>query len=146
MVALRSWVLDPVRVSSESMAPTLHRDHVLVVQKLGHGSPSRGQLVAFHDPAQGALTVKRVVGLGGDEVEIRDAVLYVNNRAVDEPPVDYAHISGLFFGPARVPAGNVFVLGDNRLNSIDSRSYGPVPVDRVAGRVDIRVWPPAKVK
>jgi signal peptidase I len=146
MVALRSWVLDPVRVSSESMAPTLHRNHVVVVQKLGHGSPARGQVVAFRAPVDGVLTVKRVVGLPGDEVEIRDAVLHVNDRPVQEPAVDHAQINGLFFGPARVPAGSVFVMGDNRLNSVDSRNYGPVPVDRVAGRVDVRVWPPARVE
>jgi signal peptidase I len=142
---VREWVMDPVRVTSQSMEPTLHRNQVVLVQKLGYGRLSRNEVVAFHHPQTGVLTVKRVVGLPGDEVEIRDTVLFLNGKPVEEPDIDHTHDDGLFYGPSRVPAGTVFLMGDNRLESVDSRAFGAVPVERVAGRITVRLWPPALV-
>jgi signal peptidase I len=76
-----------------------------------------------------------VVAVGGDRVALEYAVLVVNGRPVSEPYVDHSRIDGTYFGPVTVPAGHVFVLGDNRFGSIDSRVYGPVPLDAVTGRV-----------
>jgi signal peptidase I len=118
---------------------------VVLVQKLGYGALARRQLVAFDDPVNHALTVKRVVAVAGDTVEIRDAVLHINDQPVPEPAVDYQRIDGLFFGPAKVPPATVFLMGDNRGFSIDSRNYGPIPVDAVSGRIALRLWPPSRL-
>jgi signal peptidase I len=134
---VRGLVAEPLTVSSDSMSPTLVRgDHVLVEKVSSRfGGVDRGDLVAFHSPADGELALKRAVGLPGDTVEIRDAELYVNERRVEEPFVDHSRIDGTYFGPVTVPAGGVFVLGDRRAGSVDSRRYGAVPASAVVGRV-----------
>jgi len=140
-LSVRAWVLSPVRVPTQSMAPTLHRHDLVLVQKVGHGSVNRRQIIAFDDPVRHELRVKRVVGVAGDVVEIRNAILYVNDKPVFEPAVNYTRIHGLFFGPVRVPPHSVFVLGDNRDRSRDSRDYGPVPLANVIGRITVAVSP-----
>ena len=91
----------------------------------------------------GGLLLKRAVALGADEVSIEDGVLLVNGVPVDEPYVDLSRVDGNYFGPRVVPAGSVFVLGDNRADSVDSRDFGPVPLTALVGRVRLRLWPPA---
>jgi signal peptidase I len=86
--------------------------------------------------------IKRVAAVGGQTVAIADGVLKVDGKPVPEPYVDRAQVDGTFFGPVRVPPGAVFLLGDQRLGSVDSRSFGPVPVGSIVGRVLFRVWPP----
>jgi signal peptidase I len=119
------------------MRPTLRRGDDVLLDKLGPRlrDPRRRELVTFASPQDGALVLKRVVAVAGDTVEIRDAVLYVNDARVDEPEVDLAAFDATYFGPVCVPAGQVFVLGDNRAGSVDSRTYGGVDVDAVTGRV-----------
>lgn len=136
LLAVRAFVVVPVAVQGESMAPTVTAGEVALVSHLtdvDHGL-RRGDLVVFDDP-QGTVSLKRVVGLPGDRVALVDAVLEVDGRAVDEPYVDHSRITGTYFGPVMVPAGHVLVLGDNRSQSIDSRDYGAVAVDRIVGRV-----------
>ena len=89
----------------------------------------------------GGLVVKRVAAVGGDTVGIEDGVLVVNGEAEREGYVDYGSVDGFYFGPVDVPPGEVFLLGDNRANSEDSRDFGPVREDEVVGRVLVRVWP-----
>lgn len=133
----RAEVAEPIRVSSDSMAPTLARGDHVILDKLSPqlGTLSRGDLITFRSPQDDALILKRVVGLAGDIVELRDAQLYVNDRPVLEPNVDLARIDGTYFGPVLVKPNQVFVMGDNRSDSIDSRVYGGVPVERITGRV-----------
>jgi signal peptidase I len=140
LAAARFLVAAPVRVAGESMAPTLHGGQVVLVDRLGLDDLDRGDLVVFHDDEAGR-TVKRVVGLPGDRVVIRDAVLYVDDRPVEEPYVDLPSIDGLYTPTTFVPEDSVFVLGDNRALSIDSRELGPVALDEVEGRVVVRLWP-----
>jgi signal peptidase I len=143
LLGVKWFVAEPFSVPARSMAPTLQLgDHVLV-NKLAYrtGDPQRGDLAVVKAPRTGELLLKRVVGVGGDEVEIRDGVLYVNGRAPREPYVDHDAIDSVYFGPVRVAAGRLFVLGDNRANSDDSRQLGPVAEDDAIGRVDLRVWP-----
>jgi signal peptidase I len=135
----RAWLAEPLTVSSDSMNPTLSRGDTVVVEKVGR--PGRGDLVAFHSPQDGELALKRVVGLPGDRVELRDAELYVNGRRVRESFVDHSSIDGTYFGPVTVPSRSVFVLGDRRAGSVDSRVYGAVPIGGVVGTVVVRVWP-----
>jgi signal peptidase I len=83
-----------------------------------------------------------VVGVAGDSIGIADGVLVVNGKPLRESFVDYNLTDATYFGPVHVPAGQVFVLGDNRSDSIDSRTFGPVPADDIVGRVVARIWPP----
>jgi signal peptidase I len=139
----RAYVAEPFAIPSESMEPTLWPgDHVLV-EKLSYrlSAPHRGDLVVLAAPGGGGLAVKRVVGLGGDRIAIEDGVLAVDGRRQREPYVDHASVDSSYFGPVVVPAGTVFVLGDNRGDSRDSRDYGPVPRRSLVGRVLLRLWP-----
>jgi signal peptidase I len=139
-----AFVAEPVQVSANSMSPTLRPgDHVLV-EKISHRSshPHRRDLIAFTRPGSGQLLIKRVVGVAGDTVAIEDGVLVVNGTPVVESFVDPNLMDATYFGPVTVAAGAVFVMGDDRPNSVDSRTFGTVSVDNVAGRVIGRLWPP----
>lgn len=146
VVVVRTLVLYPVRVAGDSMAPTLQRGDAVLVQRLHPWASGvhRGDLVAFTSPQDGARTVKRVVGVGGDTVVIRDARLEVNGTQVDEPFVDHESIDALYTPTVTVPPGELFLLGDNRAGSVDSRAYGTVPAGLVDGTVLVRIWPPAR--
>jgi len=93
----------------------------------------------------GELLAKRIVAVGGQRVEIRDGVLFVDRIPRREPYVDHSRVDGFFFGPARVPAGSVFVLGDNRGDSEDSRDFGAVPREHLIGRVVLRIPSPRRL-
>lgn len=97
LLALRVFVVSPLRVDGDSMAPTLRSGDVAVVLKFG--APHAGQVVSLRDPQDGSLVVRRMVALGGQTVEIRDAYLYVDGVEVDEPFVDHSRIDGVYFGP-----------------------------------------------
>jgi signal peptidase I len=139
----RAYVAEPFAIASESMEPTLRPgDHVLV-EKLSYrfGSPRRGDLVVFRTPDRSSLAVKRIVGLAGDRVAIEDGVLAINGHLQREPYVDQSRVDSVYFGPVVVPPGDVFVMGDNRADSHDSRDYGAVPQRSLIGRVLTRLWP-----
>lgn len=91
----------------------------------------------------GAL-VKRVVGLPGDGVAAREGALFVNGERAREPCVDYDLADSTFFGPERVPEGRLFAMGDNRTDSLDSRSFAPVPEEDLLGEVFLRLRPPGR--
>ena len=141
VVAGRLTVFDPVRVSSGSMAPTVCTGDVVVVDHLApERGLDRGDIVTFPSPTDGGELIKRVVALGGQSVAIADAQLLVDGRVVPEPYVDAASIDGVYFGPVTVPEGSVFVMGDDREVSVDSRVYGPIPVSRIDGRLTHTLW------
>jgi signal peptidase I len=142
-VPVRAYVAEPFAIRSESMAPTLQPgDHVLV-EKLSYrfGSPRRGDLVVFRSPDGGSPAVKRIVGLAGDRVAIEDGVLAVNGHRQRESYVDQRQVDSVYYGPVVVPRGDVFVIGDNRADSHDSRDYGAVPRRSLIGRVLVTLWP-----
>lgn len=135
---LRVDVVDTVTVTSGSMMPTICTgDRLLIWQS---DAAEVGDLVTFLDPVDHAATLKRVVAVAGQTVEIRDAVLYVDGLPVREPYVDLATIDGLYFGPSAVGPDAFFVLGDAREVSVDSRAYGPIDRSAVRGRVLVRLW------
>jgi signal peptidase I len=136
------FAVEPVRVPSSSMHPTVRAGDQVLILKLGATRARRGQLAVFSGREAGELMLKRVAATGGDEVGIEDGVLVVNGRAVAEPYVRRSEVDGSYFGPVRVPAGHVFVLSDNRAGSVDSRTFGPVPERQLAGRAVARLWPP----
>jgi signal peptidase I len=131
------------RVDGQSMEPGLHTNERLVVEKLSyrlHG-PQRFDVVVVRVPSQGdELLIKRVIGLPGDTVEVRDGAVYINGAALEEPFVEQTTYPGRN-AKVTVPPLNVFVMGDNRTHSNDSRSFGPVPIDNIVGRAWIAYWP-----
>jgi len=140
-VLFRTEVIDTVSVESDSMAPTICDGDRLVVSKLGAAEDlGRDDLVVFRSPVDGERAVKRVVAVAGQRVEIRDGVLFVDRERREEAYVDLATMDGAFFGPVVVDEGGVFLLGDHREVSIDSRDYGAVPRDRVEGTVLTTLW------
>lgn len=143
LLAVRAWVVEPLAVSGGSMAPTLRPGQQVLVEKVTPWRRPwrRGDLVLFDRPGDGLLSIKRVVGLAGDTVAIRDGRLVVDGAPVPEGYAPPRRIDGVYFGPVTVPDGQVFVLGDDRRNSLDSRRYGTVPADDLAGRVVLRLWP-----
>ncbi len=133
---LLPWRLQ--RIASGSMAPTLAVGDLVLV---AGADPVVGTVVVVHDPTGGPDLVKRVVAVGGQVVEIIDGVLVVDGRVACDRLADRARTDGDQGGPWAVPAGSVFLLGDARAVSVDSRDFGPVALDQVVGTVTTRVWP-----
>lgn len=146
LAGVLAWGAEPMRIASQSMQPTLRPgEHVLVEKVTRHTREwRRGDLAVFRRPGTGELAAKRIVAVGGDLVAIEDGVLVVDGQPVEEPYADSESIDSVYFGPVRVPPGAVFVLGDNRRNSVDSRAFGPITVDELRGRVVAVVWPPTR--
>jgi signal peptidase I len=145
LVVVRIFVAEPFRIPSASMEPTLDPGDQALVDKLSGHQPKRGQLVAFHSPRNGGeILLKRVVAVGGDTVGLEDGVLVVDGRQVREPFVNHKAIDSVYFGPVKVRPGTVFVMGDNRANSEDSRDFGAVRTTSIIGRAVARVWPPSR--
>jgi signal peptidase I len=135
------------RVEGQSMEPNLHSNQRLVVEKVSyrfHG-PQRFDIVVLKLPSQGEeLLIKRVIGLPGETVEIKNGHVYVNDEQLEEPFCDEQTQPGRQ-GKVTVPPLHVYVLGDNRDRSNDSRSFGPVPITNIVGRAWLSYWPPQKV-
>jgi signal peptidase I len=128
-------------VFGQSMEPNLHASQRLIVDKLSYRlhPPQRDDIVVVDLPEMEEMLVKRVVALPGETVEVRRGIVYVNGEAI---PEDYPHdtieydMAPLTLGPL-----NYFVMGDNRGNSNDSRSFGPITRREIVGRVWLRYWP-----
>jgi signal peptidase I len=128
-----------VRVPSDSMAPTVKAgDHLLLDKR--DRSVEVGDVVVLEDPTGDGPIVKRVVAVGGDEIGFEDGILVRNGRPVDEPYTD-TFLDGVYYGPYVIPEGQLWVLGDNRFDAIDSRDFGPVDASAVLGHVDVRLLP-----
>ncbi len=131
-----------IRVDGFSMEPTLHNGEFVIVNKLAYklGSPKIGDVVVFRyprDPSQ--EYIKRVIGLSGDDVSITGGQVYVNGNPIEEP---YIAAQPAYHSTWKVPEGSLFVLGDNRNNSSDSHTWGPLPEDDVIGKAILVYWPP----
>jgi signal peptidase I len=154
-VVIQNFIAQPYKVQQLSMERTLEPEQYVLVDKLTprFDAYNRGDIVVFDPPADwGDSTtpfIKRVIGEPGDKVEIRDdGLVYINDVALAEPYL-YADESGapqattapLDEATWTVPEGELFLMGDHRQNSADSRTFGPVPIDRVIGRAWLRYWP-----
>ena len=129
-------------VHGHSMEPTIHPEQRLIVEKLSYrfSLPHRGDVVVIlRDMGQERL-IKRVVGLPGEVLEVRQGQLYVNGRLINEPYLSQ-NAGQPDFAPVTVPPNHVFVLGDNRNNSNDSRYFGAVALDQISGRAWLTYWP-----
>ncbi len=148
-LAINLFVAQATRVHGQSMEPTLHSDQRLVVEKLSYNnwlhlrSPQRGDVVVLRINGMDELLIKRVIGLPGDQVEIRDGQVFINHQMLDEPYVVFPADGD--YGPIDVPPLHLFVLGDNRNFSNDSRTFGPIPMKDVIGRAWFSYWPPEMV-
>jgi len=132
--------LQSIRIPSDSMTPTIRPGDHLLLDKRHPGEVAVGDVVVVHDPLGDGLIVKRVIAVGGDSIGFEDGVLVRNGRPVTEAyTTDF--LDGVYYGPDVVPAGEVYLLGDNRVDSVDSRDFGPVPAASVVGRVTARVFP-----
>ncbi len=139
------FLAQATRVYGQSMEPNLHTDMRLVVEKLSYRlhTPQRGDIVVLRVRPEDELLIKRVIGLPGDEVAIHDGQVYVNGQPLDEPYLDQETRGNL---AARVvPPLHVFVMGDNRRASNDSRSFGPVHIDNIVGKAWVSYWPPEDI-
>ncbi len=143
LVVVFVLVLFPVRVSGSSMAPTLQQGEVLLIDRLTLflRSPRRGDLVIFENPSTGEELIKRVIALPGETVEIANGTVYIDGRMLDES--SYSPSAAKEFEAAVVPEETVFVLGDDRAGSLDSRdpALGCVPLNLLDGKVRVRVSP-----
>jgi signal peptidase I len=169
---IKTFLIQAFFIPSESMQNTLNPgDRVLVNKVVYHlHPPRRGDIIVFSDPnpaAQGHrnavqafwhwLTeglgvstspekdfIKRVIGLPGETLEGRDGVVYIDGKPLDEPYIRSKDVRP--FGPVRVPADSLFVMGDNRTDSKDSRyGLGFIPYDNVIGRAFVIIWPPSRI-
>jgi signal peptidase I len=142
-ILLRTFAFQTFYIPSASMVPTLQVGDRIVVNKLPDDF-HRGNIVVFEKPdawnAAHAVLIKRIVGLPGETIEIRDNTVFIDGDELIEPYIAEGSVMG-DYGPFTVPEGQVFVMGDNRTFSSDSRENGPVPLDDVVGRAALRIWP-----
>lgn len=144
MLLFRAFGIQVYMVSGESMEPTLHSNERLVVNKFIYHfrMPRPGEIVVLKDPGQPSRElVKRVVAVDGERVEVRKGVVYINGEPLQEPYKNTQFTNYPDFKPITVPSGYVFVMGDNRGNSWDSRDLGPVERRFVDGKAVFMVWP-----
>jgi signal peptidase I len=145
---VRPFVVEAFWIPSASMVPTLkYGDRVLVNKFIYRFTePERRDVIVFksvQDDQQDLI--KRVVGVPGDEVAVRGGRLFVNGERQREPYVNKKLPDRSFAAPTKVPENHVFVMGDNRANSQDSRVFGPVPKENIEGEAFLRFWPPGRI-
>lgn len=151
-LGIQTFVAQPYRVEQTSMENTVMPDQYLLIDKLTpRWAPyTRGNIIVFDPPdsePSGVPFIKRVIGLPGDRVELREGLVYVNGVKLDEPYLfkvgDVAQKSLPEDGETSwtVPAGDLFVMGDHRQSSSDSREFGPIEISHVIGRAWLRYWP-----
>lgn len=137
-------VVQNYRIESHSMQPNFYEGEFILVNKLAFklGEPERGEVIVFHNPNNVEEDyIKRVIGLPGDTVEIHEQTVLVNGEVFTEPYPINDFRPGENFGPETVPPNQLFVMGDNRGNSSDSRRIGTIPEELVVGQAWLRVWP-----
>ena len=153
---IRTFLFTPIVVEGSSMEPTLQDQERMIVTKIGE--PKRFDIVVFH-ASESEDYIKRVIGLPGDRIEYIDDTLYINGTPYDEPYLDEFKqevvdrpLTGSFtlretpVGSEVVPEGHLFVMGDNRRGSTDSRHIGAIPMEKVIGTTNIVYFPIKEIK
>jgi signal peptidase I len=146
--AVRAWVIQPYVVPTGSMLPTIQLDDHVLGNKFVYrfGTPQRGDIVILDDPTgQVGTLIKRCIAVGGQTVDLQGGKVLIDGKALNEPytygqPSEPLPDSTVRF-PVEIPEGYIWVMGDNRTQSQDSRWFGPVPVSSVQGRGFFIYWP-----
>ena len=160
VLLIRYFLFTPIVVDGESMKPTLDDGDRMIVNKIGYevGEPNRYDIVVFHAPEKKDY-IKRVIGLPGDHVAYKNDQLYINGEPQDEPYLESRKeelnegegtLTEDFTleertGKTIIPEGYVFVMGDNRRNSKDSRIIGLISIEEIIGDTGLIFWPPSDV-
>lgn len=145
-LVIKTFLFQAFYIPSESMLPTLEKQDRVLVNKLSYRlhEVNRGDVVVFERPPNEAGVIrdliKRVVALPGETVEGRDGRVYIDGEVLREPYLPRGSTTSTF-GPEKIPANHVWVMGDNRSNSSDSRVFGSISTSSVIGRAFVRVWP-----
>ncbi|HVM18082.1 MAG TPA: signal peptidase I [Gaiellaceae bacterium] len=165
VLAIKAWVVNPYRIPSSSMEPTLHcavpgngclasfSDRVLANRILYRfREPQRGDIVVFDTPplaeercGAGGTFVKRLVALPGETWRIENGVVYIDGQQLVEPYIEAERRGDDTEGPHLVPEGHYVFMGDNRTHSCDSRAWGAVPQENLIGKVFAVYWPPTRI-
>jgi signal peptidase I len=165
VLAIKAWVVNPYRIPSSSMEPTLHcarpdtgcearfSDRVLACRFCYRlWSPKRDDIVVFHTPpladvrcGAGGTFVKRLIGLPGETWEERSGYVYIDGKRLNEPYIKPDRRDARTISPIKIKPGNYFMMGDNRSSSCDSRAWGTVPRKNLIGKVFATYWPPSRV-
>jgi signal peptidase I len=139
---IRTYVIQPYRIEMTSMVSTLHPNDLVLVDKISYKlhPPRRGDVVILIPPTdKKSKYIKRVIGLPGETVAIKNDKVYINGKPLNEP---YMHSPMVQDYPeTKIPEGYVFVMGDNRSVSLDSRYFGPVPIKNIVGKAVCVYWP-----
>lgn len=143
VVPVRYFLFQPFYVQQVSMFPTLQQYDYLIVNELTYrfNEPERGDIVVFHIPQQKEALVKRVIGLPGDTITIEDQEVFINGTKLDEGAYLAEEVETWGNLSAEVQENEVFVMGDNRSQSMDSRYFGAITQDDIVGKVSVRAWP-----
>ncbi|WP_147803119.1 signal peptidase I [Alkalicoccus halolimnae] len=155
---VREFMFTNYIVYGQSMLPTIKDGERIIVNKIGYEltEPDRFDLIIFHADEDSDY-IKRIIGLPGDELYYEADTLYVNGESVEEDFLETISVNGSdvftddftlenLTDEHTVPEGHVFVLGDNRKNSVDSRQIGFIPTDEIVGRANITFWPPQNIR
>lgn len=143
-LTFRAYVAEGRYIPSESMVPALEVGDRLIIEKISHkvNGIQRGDIIVFKAPPQNGGKddmIKRVVGLPGEKITIKEGRVFINGSAIDEPYVRQIPFNESY--EYTVPMDSVFVMGDNRNNSYDSRYWGPVPLSLVIGKTLVKYYP-----
>ncbi len=166
VLAIKAWVVNPYRIPSSSMEPTLHcakpgsgctsrfSDRVLANRFIYHlRDPRRREIIVFNVPKRaeeacgaGGVFVKRIIGLPGDVWQEREGFVYINGKKLDEPYIRKDRRDFSSYPARKIPKDNYFMMGDNRQSSCDSRRWGTVPRANIIGKVFAIYWPPQRIR
>lgn len=140
-ILINLYLAQGTYVHGQSMEPNLHTAQRLMIEKISHRFhlPYRGDIVVIDVDASELPLIKRVIALPGETIQIKDNQIYIDGRLLIEPYLDQVRQQD--FGPLTVPDGHIFVMGDNRSASNDSRYFGPVSTEQIIGRAWLSYWP-----
>lgn len=140
-IVIRGFFLEPTYVEGPSMQNTLKTGNKVLINKLVYDwkDPQRGEIIVFHSIENKDL-IKRIIGLPGETISVKQNHVYINGKMIAEPYLA-SNTQTSDFPATKIPAGHLFVMGDNRVDSTDSRELGPVSISQVVGRADVVYWP-----